>query len=176
MATTSKIGDIESVKRAFCNKQYEEFAKILSETPFLFFMATYEDTNTIPMEFIATNRVSGFTQTYSDFSRHVFTIATSCIKLNISWFLSRNIKFYATGFNAKLIIENQLLTANMLFLDTRRSLDRLIDDESLDEEETICIKKYQVCFYHVYWILIKLESFICTDNMIFSIKNVFYMT
>ena len=78
----TKIGNLEAVKRAFCNKEFAEFRTLLTQEPqFLFKTVEYnyaEDYDGRP-EFIMKNKNRGFVQNV-DKLRAYFFIAFSCFK------------------------------------------------------------------------------------------------
>lgn len=68
------IGDLESVKRAFCNGEINDFSKLVksAEPSFVMFLGD-GDLEKIPMDFIVKNRVGGFAQTLDKNTKWVFT-------------------------------------------------------------------------------------------------------
>lgn len=69
----TRIGNLESVKRAFCNGDFNEFDKLIKSAnpPFVMFMGDGGEEN-IPMEFIVRNRVAGFVQSLDKNTKWIF--------------------------------------------------------------------------------------------------------
>lgn len=78
----TKIGNLEAVKRAFCNKQFAEFRTLLTqEPPFRFMTAEYKYAEDYDdkKDFIINNKNRGFVQVF-DKLRAYFFIAFSCFQ------------------------------------------------------------------------------------------------
>jgi len=77
------LTDMEELKRAFCNMEYEKFENILDQYNFKFYYATYKysnDKNGCP-EFIAKNLLKGFVRNFDEFNKYLF-VCFRCKKLN----------------------------------------------------------------------------------------------
>ena len=81
--TYSKIGNLESIKRAFCNKEFESFETLIQtqNPPFTLYSAEYNDSSEYDgrPEFILVNKNKGFVQSMDEY-RPYFYIAFSCHK------------------------------------------------------------------------------------------------
>ena len=78
----TKIGNLEAVKRAFCNKEFDEFKNLLGQEPHFHFMTAeykYAEDYDGKMDFIVKNKNRGFVQAF-DKLRAYFFIAFSCFK------------------------------------------------------------------------------------------------
>lgn len=75
------IGNLYDLKKAFCNKEYKKFTEMLtdSETPFVLLKATTDNTE-FAMDFLATNRLNGYGQTFGDLVKWSF-VCFKCYKL-----------------------------------------------------------------------------------------------
>lgn len=82
-ATYSKIGNLEPIKRAFCNKEFDSFESLIqTQTPsFKLYSTDYTDSAEYSgrPEFILVNKNKGFVQSMDEY-RSYFYIAFSCYK------------------------------------------------------------------------------------------------
>jgi len=81
--TYTKIGNLEPVKRAFCNKEFESFESLIQNQnpPFKLYDVDYvyaSDYDSSP-EFVVVNKNKGFVQSMDEY-RPYFYIAFSCYK------------------------------------------------------------------------------------------------
>jgi hypothetical protein len=72
------IGDLESIKRAFFNKQYDEFETLLKSSPYKFYKGEH-DNQTYSMDFIAKNYATGLAHS-CDVSKYAF-VSFECNKV-----------------------------------------------------------------------------------------------
>jgi hypothetical protein len=81
--TYSKIGNLEAVKRAFCNNEFDTFKSLVQNQnpPFKLLIADYNDADEFQgkPDFILTNKNKGFAQVMEDF-RPYFFITFVCFK------------------------------------------------------------------------------------------------
>ncbi|ARF11752.1 hypothetical protein Klosneuvirus_2_188 [Klosneuvirus KNV1] len=77
----SKIGNLEPVKRAFCNKEFDSFESLVQTQNFKLYSADYIDSSEFDgrPEFILVNKNKGFVQSMDEF-RSYFYIAFCCYK------------------------------------------------------------------------------------------------
>lgn len=81
--THTKIGNLEPIKRAFCNKEFDEFTKLISEQPYKLYEATYIYSNEYvgKPDFILDNKNKGFIQTdVMESKRNYMFVAFVCTK------------------------------------------------------------------------------------------------
>lgn len=81
--TYSKIGNLENVKRSFCNKEFESFESLIqNQTPsFKLYSVDYVDSSEFDgrPDFILVNKNKGFVQSMDEY-RSYFYIAFVCSK------------------------------------------------------------------------------------------------
>ena len=71
----STFGNMEGVKRAFCNNQHDEFITELEKVKYQYYSATYKywDDFTGRPDFVARNLNKGFIQSFGDNRKYYFT-------------------------------------------------------------------------------------------------------
>ena len=84
-ATHSKIGNLEPLKRAFSNKEYDAFRELLEKQspPFKYFIGDYLGADEFEgrPDFIISNRNKGFVQADAlESNRNYLFVAFSCFK------------------------------------------------------------------------------------------------
>ena len=77
------ITNMESIKRSFFNKEYENFNNLVKEHNFKFFSAKYKysDEKDDAPEFIAKNLVKGFVRNMDDYRKYLM-VCFRCFKYN----------------------------------------------------------------------------------------------
>jgi hypothetical protein len=70
----STITNMEDIKRAFCNGNYDEFEKLLKDHPFKYFKGYYKYSSDKDgcQEYIARNLVKGFVRNFDDLRKYLF--------------------------------------------------------------------------------------------------------
>lgn len=78
--TFSTITNMEDIKRAFFNREYEQAAKLISEHPFKIYEANYKyaSDNTGKPDFVARNLLRGFIQGLDDYRKYLM-VCFRCI-------------------------------------------------------------------------------------------------
>ncbi len=79
----STITNMETIKRTFFAKEYDEFQKLVKEHPFKYYMATYRyssDKDGAP-EYSAKNLLGGFVRGLDDYKKYLF-VKFSCVCIN----------------------------------------------------------------------------------------------
>lgn len=71
--TYSTITNMEDIKRAFFNKEYDAFQRLVREQPFKYYKGTYKyaEDNTGRQSFVAKNLLRGFVQSLDDYRKYL---------------------------------------------------------------------------------------------------------
>lgn len=78
-----KIGNLDSLKRAFSNKEYDDFKRLLEETPYKYYKGKYKDSSEFKgrPDFVIQNRNKGFIQSEELESKRAYLfVAFHCFK------------------------------------------------------------------------------------------------
>jgi len=68
------LGNMEDLKRSFCNNELDEFKKFVGEQPYLFYRANYKFADDMDgkADYVARNFVKGFIKNLDDYRKYFF--------------------------------------------------------------------------------------------------------
>jgi hypothetical protein len=134
----STITNMEDIKRAFFNKEYETFHTLVSQHPFKYYKADYKyaDDNTGRPSYVAKNLLRGFVQGLDDYRKYLM-VCFRCVLVNKETNQYNYPSYWIVNSNDELktMLGSLYEDYDFIVVDEAETIDKLLKQMEKNEDE-----------------------------------------